>query len=117
MGKQEELKQAVEALTDEDIAELAGGKLSAKGEKIAKIAGMVGGGLVGAAGLAAGVMAIAGEVKHKDGAYYFKEMFGGNKLSTEYQRKHSAPSPFPGAAGSPPDPDPKNTPSDYDFGM
>ncbi|MDO4200081.1 MAG: hypothetical protein Q4D57_04955 [Clostridia bacterium] len=79
MGKQEELKQAVEALTDEDIAELAGGKLSAKGEKIAKIAGMVGGGLVGAAGLAAGVVAIAGEVKHKDGAYYFKEMFGKKK--------------------------------------
>lgn len=79
MDKQEELKQAVEALSDEDIEQLSAGLLVTKGIKIAKIVGMVGGSLIGTAAVAAGVVGIAGAVKHGDGGYYFKE--GANKLS------------------------------------
>lgn len=75
MSTQKELDQAIATLTDADMAELAGGKLSAKGEKIAKIAGITGASVIGAAGVAAGVTAIVGAAKHKDGGYYFKKMF------------------------------------------
>ncbi|MDO4200080.1 MAG: hypothetical protein Q4D57_04950 [Clostridia bacterium] len=79
MDKQEELKQAVEALSDDDIEKLSGGMLVPGGLKIAKIVGMTWAGLIGASAVAASVVGIVGAVKHGDGGYYFKE--GANKLS------------------------------------
>ena len=79
----EELNQAVQALTDEDMAELAGGKLSPKAQKIAKIAGIATAGVVGTVGAVAGVTAIVGAAKYGDGAHYFKEWFGGKKPTSK----------------------------------